>query len=65
MSEVSVSASGKALCDRIDEVHVQYWSDVLAHLPAPERHDLAQLLGRLQGAMEQEPEMRVNDEGLS
>lgn len=65
VSEVSVSSRGRALCDRIDQVHVQYWSDVLARLPAPERHDLARLLGQLQYAMEQEPEMRVNDEGSS
>ena len=65
VSEVSVSAHGAALCDRIDEAHVQYWSDVLTHFPAAERPELARLLGQLQVAMEQEPEMRVNDEAAS
>ena len=59
---VSVSPRGEALCDRVDDVHVQYWSDVLTHLPEAQRHDLARLLGQLQVAMEQEPEMRVSAE---
>jgi hypothetical protein len=60
---VSVSARGAALCDRVDDAHVQYWSDVLAHFPAPDRAELARLLGALQIAMEQEPEMRVSRTG--
>ena len=63
VSVVSVSPRGEALCDRVDDAHVQYWSDVLTHLPDAERHDLARLLGRLQVAMEQEPEMRVSRSG--
>ena len=35
VSEVSVSARGATLCDRVDDAHVQYWSDVLAHFPEP------------------------------
>jgi DNA-binding MarR family transcriptional regulator len=65
VSEVSVSPRGAALCDRVDDAHVQYWSDVLAHLPEAERHDLARLLRQLQLAMEQGPELRVSDEAAS
>ena len=63
VSEVSVSEQGAALCDRVDATHVQYWSDVLTHFPATERGELARLLGQLQSAMEQEPEMRVSRSG--
>ena len=63
VSVVSVSPRGEALCDRVDDAHVQYWSDVLTHLPEAQRHDLARLLGQLQVAMEQEPEMRVSRSG--
>jgi DNA-binding MarR family transcriptional regulator len=63
VSEVSVSARGAALCERVDDTHVQYWSDVLAHFASQDRAELARLLGALQVAMEQEPEMRVSRTG--
>jgi DNA-binding MarR family transcriptional regulator len=54
VSEISVSQRGKDLCEMVDQVHLQYWSDVLAHLPATQRRGLARSLQALQRAMDVE-----------
>ena len=63
ISEISASARGKELCAMVDEVHVEYWSDVLAHLPATQRRELARSLRALQHAMELESEPEISDAG--
>jgi len=65
VSEIAVSARGADLCAMVDEVHVRYWSDVLAHLPATQRRALARALQALQRAMELESAPAVSDAGAS
>jgi DNA-binding MarR family transcriptional regulator len=53
-SEISVTAAGRAVYDRVDARQTEYWSRVLSHLPAGERGRLAASLQALQHAMEAE-----------
>jgi DNA-binding MarR family transcriptional regulator len=49
---ISVSEEGLELCERVATAQIEYWRDVLAHLPADDRVHLVRALGELQQAME-------------
>jgi DNA-binding MarR family transcriptional regulator len=53
-SEISITPAGRAVCDRIDALQLDYWSAVLSHLPPPDRHRLTASLESLQQAMDAE-----------
>jgi DNA-binding MarR family transcriptional regulator len=53
-SEVSITPAGRAVCDQVDALQIDYWSRVLSHLTADDRRRLVASLQALQNAMDAE-----------
>jgi DNA-binding MarR family transcriptional regulator len=50
--QISVSGTGHDLFERVAAAQIDYWSQVLARLPDPDRHRLAVALEQLRAAMD-------------